>query len=43
VLRRSLDSLDGEGFRPVFVLRSVEEIDAAGVIRERSPAEPADL
>ena len=43
VLRRSLDRLDGEGFRPVFVLHSVEEIDAAGVIRERAPAEPSDL
>ena len=34
-LRRSLRSLEREGFRRVFVLRGVEEIDAATVVDEK--------
>ncbi|MFD5099129.1 polynucleotide kinase-phosphatase [Streptomyces albidochromogenes] len=34
-LRRSLRSLEREGFRKVHVLRSVEEVDAAEVVLER--------
>jgi len=34
-LRRSLKSLEREGFRTVHVLRSVEEIEAAAVVREK--------
>ncbi|MEU3481667.1 polynucleotide kinase-phosphatase [Streptomyces sp. NPDC033754] len=34
-LRRSLRGLEREGFRKVHVLRSVEEVEAAGIVRER--------
>ena len=34
-LRRSINNLHREGFRKVFVLRGVEEIDRTAVIRER--------
>ncbi|MER5929408.1 polynucleotide kinase-phosphatase [Streptomyces sp. NPDC002054] len=34
-LRRSLRGLEREGFRKVHVLRSVEEVDAAEVVREK--------
>ncbi|MGW4029246.1 polynucleotide kinase-phosphatase [Streptomyces sp. NPDC004838] len=34
-LRRSLRGLEREGFRKVHILRSVEEVDAAEVVRER--------
>ncbi|MFJ6937892.1 polynucleotide kinase-phosphatase [Streptomyces sp. NPDC101132] len=34
-LRRSLRGLEREGFRKVHVLRTVEEVDAARVVRER--------
>ncbi|MFC7218357.1 polynucleotide kinase-phosphatase [Streptomyces polyrhachis] len=34
-LRRSLRGLEREGFRTVHVLKGVEEIDGAGIVRER--------
>ncbi|MFE5709479.1 polynucleotide kinase-phosphatase [Streptomyces sp. NPDC056501] len=34
-LRRSLRGLEREGFRKVHVLRSVEEVEDAGIVRER--------
>jgi protein phosphatase len=42
-LRRSLRSLEKEGFRRVFVLRSAEEIDSAVVVRQKLWNDKRDL
>lgn len=42
-LRRSLNQLQREGFRKVYVLRGVEEIDAAAIVRERLWTDRTDL
>ncbi|HEY7282632.1 MAG TPA: polynucleotide kinase-phosphatase [Actinomycetota bacterium] len=42
MLRRSIGRLEREGFRRVFVLRGPEEIDAAGIVRERAWTDRSD-
>lgn len=41
-LRRSIGRLQREGFRRVFVLRGVEEVDAAEIVRERAWTDRSD-
>jgi len=42
LLRRSLGRLEREGFRRVFVLKGVDEIDAAEIVRERAWTDRSD-
>ena len=42
-LRRSINNLNREGFRRVFVLRGADEIDSATVVRERLWTDKRDL
>src|SRR5688572_19816396 len=42
-LRRSINNLNREGFRRVFVLRGADEIDGATVVRERLWTDKRDL
>ena len=43
LLRRSLGRLEREGFRRVFLLRGVEEVDSAEVVREPAWTDRSDL